>query len=261
MTDVGKRNDKDVLAGKILHINYQPGVSCPYPILNRLRTSKSKGIQERFAQWPENMVDVSLALATKLVILRTVIGSFNRELVSLNKDLASHPDQVKKCMLEEFVYRLEDEDLVYRILAGLDAFLYEWRSAYELMGHYLKGLFASVLQKPLNETTIKRALRERDCDIRWTDVLRDERITYFHQTAPWIALRRLPAKSTTAFEMLIVRRHTGYHLDPGDYIELGEYQAIYAGFNQSLGALQAFVLDAIAEAEDEELKGNAVNRP
>jgi hypothetical protein len=61
--------------------------------------------------------------------------------------------------------------------------------------------------------------------------------------------------------MLIVRRHTGYHLNPDDYIELKEYRAIYAGFNQSLGALQAFVIDAIAEAEDEELKGNALDRP
>jgi hypothetical protein len=163
MADDGRKNhdDKDVLAGKILHINYQPRVSWPYPILNQLRTSKSVGIKERFDRWPENMVDISLALATKIAILRAVMDSFNRELVTLNKDLTSHPERIKECMLGEFVYRLEDEDLVFRILAGLDAFLYEWRSAYELMGHYLKGLFTSVLQKPLDENTIKQALRAR----------------------------------------------------------------------------------------------------
>jgi hypothetical protein len=71
------------------------------------------------------MTDVSLAVATKLAIHRTVVDGFNNELVMLNKDLANHPDQRKRCMLGEFVYQLEDEDLVFCILAGLDAFLYE----------------------------------------------------------------------------------------------------------------------------------------
>ena len=83
-----------------------------------------------------------------------------------------------------------------------------------------------MLQKPLDEKTIKNALRKRGCDIRWIDVLRDERITYFHDTAPWIALRKLPFADPAPFEMLIVRRHTGYHRKPGDYIELREYQAL-----------------------------------
>lgn len=109
-------------------------------------------------------------------------------------------------MLGEFVYQLEDEELVFRILESLDAFLYEWRSAYELIAKFLKGLFESVLQRPLNEKTIKKELLDRGCDIRWIDVLHDERITYFHDTSPWIALRKLPIGEPTAFEMLIVRR-------------------------------------------------------
>jgi hypothetical protein len=41
MADDGgkKQSEKDLLAGKILHLNYQPRVSWPYPILYRLRES------------------------------------------------------------------------------------------------------------------------------------------------------------------------------------------------------------------------------
>jgi len=196
------------------------------------------------------MANASLAFATKLAILRTVVDRFNGDLVGLNKDLANHPDRVRRCMLDEFVYQLEDEDLVFRILASLDAFLYESRSAYELMGKFLRGLFDSVLETPLTERTLRKELRDRGCDIRWIDVLHDERITYFHETAPWIALRKLAAGEPTAFEMLIVRRHSGYHLKHEDCIELAEYREIYAGFNDSLANIQRFVLDAIAHAEE-----------
>jgi hypothetical protein len=246
-----KAEPEDSIVGKLLHLNYQPRISWPFPILNRLRESRSESLQERFANWPKAMADASLALATKLAILRTVIGRFNRDLVNLNKDLAGHPDRVRQCMLDEFVYQLEDEDLVFQILASLDAFLYESRSAYELMGKFLRGLFDSVLKMPLSETTLRDELRDRGCDIRWIDVLHDERITYFHKTAPWIALRKLPAAEPTAFEMLIVRGHSSYHLKDGEYIELAKYRDIYAGFGDSLAKIQSFVLAAIERTEEQ----------
>jgi hypothetical protein len=58
------------------------------------------------------------------------------------------------------------------------------------MGQYLRSLFASVLQGPLDEKTIKKELRERGCDIRWIDVLHDERITYFHKGSVGILVEK-----------------------------------------------------------------------
>jgi len=39
-----------------------------------------------------------------------------------------------------------------------------------------------------------------------------------HKTAPWIALRRLPAGGPTPFEVLIVRRHTGISLNRSSWL-------------------------------------------
>ncbi len=77
----------------------------------------------------------------------------------------------------------------WETLVDLDGFLFEARSAYEILGKLLIICFAFVLQKKIQEKDVWDAVREQGVRIDWIEVLRVHRILFFHNTAPWLAIR------------------------------------------------------------------------
>jgi len=69
----------------------------------------------------------------------------------------------------------------------MDSFIFETRSLYEIVGKFLVTLFEILFDRKITQEELKSLLSSQGIDTRWIDELRDARILFFHETAPWLA--------------------------------------------------------------------------
>jgi len=141
-----------------------------------------------------------------------------------------------------------NERLAYELLADIDAFIFEARSTYEILGKFLVTFYKVIFNQVLTEEDLRAILRDGGLDVEWTTLLRDERVLFFHETAPWLALKFDDAKSEP-HELLIVRGNVKTLDDPESFVRLADYNGIYSGLANGLGKLQRHILAEIDRYE------------
>lgn len=223
------------------------------PLMSRLRESSSKTLRQRMNEWGDGpLSEMGLALATKLELLRIAVARFDADLDELSKEIEKRPDEVKRCIVEKAALVLPKKALTFQIVADIDSFLFEARSAYEIVGRFLREFFSQILQQEIDESALKTVLAAEGCDTHWIDVLRGERIRFFHQTTPWIALE--VAGGAPKYGLLILRRNTHDLSDPNDYARFDEYRTILRAFADSMQVLHQWVVRQIEDYEQREAR-------
>jgi hypothetical protein len=232
-----------------LHINYEPhGGSWLLTILARLNQTSSARLRERLDTWGTTPLrELGLALATKLTMLPIIAERVNREIERLAEEL-DNESRINECLDHGAGYRITDKLLPYEILIDIDSFLFESRSAYEIVGKFLKEFFEHILRRRVTEVQLKARLEVRIPDIRWIEELREKRILFFRETAPWIAVC-ISSKNPLRFELVVLRKNVKDFTDPNNYFNFEQLQAIYNGFASSLEALRQWVIEQIEELE------------
>lgn len=234
---------------EILHVNYSAGPAWQYPILNRLNATTSEALRERYRSWPEALSEKSLALATKLRLLPIVSDTVERQWQSLIAELAKIPaDDIAKCIAQGRVPVLEDDLAAFRLILAIDSFVFEVRSAYEIFGKFVRKFFSVLFQKRIDEKAIRQMLISRSCDLTWTDLLHDDRIEFFHNTAPWLALEVI-GRNPFKFDLVILRRNTIDLANPQDYELFDAYRGIWRGLASALRVMQEIIIHEITEFE------------
>jgi len=232
-----------------LHINYEsPGSSWLRPILTRLKESSCTTLRDRMDSWGSSPLnEMGLALATKLAMLNQVVRRVDLQLQRLKEQL-NDESMINECIRRGAAYKIADQVLPYEILVDIDSFIFESRSAYEIVGRFLVDFFERVLKRKVSESELKELLVVRIPDIRWIEELRNNRILFFHNTSPWIAVN-IVQKTPLEFELVILKGNVKNFDNPDDYIKLDQLRAIYQGFEYSLTALQQWVIGKIEEFE------------
>jgi len=227
----------------------RPAVTWPYPIWNALNSTTSKTLREAWSK-PDSTAlgDLAIALATKLMILRTVVRRFNSDYKRLLKLADDDAERIKVNRDTGTVWSLSDDRLTYELLAGIDAFIFEARSTYEILGKFLVTFCRIIFAQALTEETLKGILREEGLDVAWATLLHDERILFFHQTAPWLALMFDDPRSAPP-ELLIVRGNVKTQDDPESFMRLSDYNRIYSGLASALDKLQKYLVARIRDFE------------
>jgi hypothetical protein len=198
-------------------------------------------------EWGTPLSEMGCSLATKISILGRVIRRFDAEMVRLNDELKEKTDEEIRTLLRGgFVFTTRDEHLPYDILAAVETFLFESRSAYEIVGKFLREFFQRILGQTVTEEALITGLEADGVDIRWIDQLRDHRVLFFHNTAPWIALE-VVSWQPRRFELLVLKKTVPD--EAGDIIRFKELVDISRGFQTSLGALHLLILKRIEEFE------------
>jgi len=235
-----------------LHVNYEPPLPTWIPaIIARLNSSSSSTLRERAKVWSESSLrEAGFALATKLVILAMVIRRVDNQLSRLGEQFCD------RSLLDENIrrvagYILADKMLPYEILLDIDSFLFESRSTYEIVGNFLRQLFDKILGRRIDEAELKQFLEFRNIDTRWISELRDDRILFFHKTAPWIALGVI-SREPFRFELVVLKKDVRNLDTSEDCISFERLRAIYRGFESSLHALPQWILEQIQEFEEKE---------
>jgi len=193
------------------------------------------------------LAEMGCALATKISILGRVIRRFDAQMVRLDEELKEKTDEEIRTLLRGgFVFTTHDELLPDDILADIDAFLFESRSAYEIIGKFLAEFFQRILGQALSQQEIVARLEADGIDTEWVKQLRDHRVLFFHNTAPWIALE-VARWQPRRFDLLVLKKTVPD--DSNDMIRLKELVDIFRGFEKSLGALHQFIVATIEQVE------------
>lgn len=226
--------------------DYRPQVSWLYPIWNALNGTTSEALRLAYSKRDSTLSDLAVAVATKLAILRTVVNRFNSDYGRLLKLAAEDAKEIYANRERGTVWIVPNEQIAYELLADVDAFIFESRSIYEILGKFLATLHRTIFNQPLSEDDLKAILREGGFDVAWTTLLRDERKLFFHDTAPWLALMY---GDGTPPELLIVRQNVKTLDDPETYARISDYNHIYSGLAHALDKLQEHILREIQRRE------------
>ena len=227
---------------------FNPRITWLYPIWNALNATTSKTLREASSKRDSALSDFAIAVATKLAIFSTVVNRFNADYRRLLKLAVDDAQQIKTNRETGTVWRVANEFIAYELLADIEAFIFEARSTYEILGKFSDTFSRVIFNQILTEEDLKTVLRDGGLDVAWTTLLRDERILFFHDTAPWLALMFKDAE-TDSPELLIVRENVKTLDDPEAFAHLADYNRIYAGLAGALDKLRQHILAEIDRYE------------
>ncbi len=219
---------------EILHLNYQPGTAgWIHRLQSRLQSSQSDTLLKRYSRWKEaGLGEQGLAFATRKAIRYRAATLFSKLLKQLRDDIDSS-GELDHLLSGGYVYNPKDHRIFYDICVAFDALYFESRSTYEIAGKFILNFGKTILDKKFTEQTIHQVLKESGQDVDWIDHIRESRILFFHETAPWIALsihKRHPLECS-----LVVMKENLHHFDdPNKFITQQQILDSWKGFENAI---------------------------
>lgn len=233
------------------HLDYRPVDYFVGRLQTRLLQSKSASLRERFRRWDaDTQGEPALAIVTKIEMLKRTVERLNADIAQMNEYLQGMPAAVEQCIRERRALNLPNRDVVWNMLVDIDGFLFEARSAYELLGKFLRAFFALIFQRKISEAEIIAAVRELGGDVAWVPTLRESRKLFFHNTAAWLAVERISA-DPPHFDLLLLKRNADT-LAEDDFIHFRDCRAIQQGLADSIRKVALWINNEIAAVEREE---------
>jgi len=234
-----------------LHVNYLPKSNWIYPILNKLHSSSCPELKLKAEQWVDSEIsELGLAISTKFSMLPHIADRINKHLKDLGCQIKDR-NLIKKHIANNSAYSIENNDLPYEILIDLDAFIFETRSSYELMGKFIKEFFKYILDTEIKESDLHEVLSDSGIDLRWTEVLRDGRIHFFHNAAPWFAVEVHQLEPVFIYSIILLKKNLN-KIEGNEeyYINFNEIRDINLGFQKSNETLRDWLVNRISDVEE-----------
>jgi len=212
--------------------------------MTRLLNSPNPQLRKAFEDWSDTpLMELGFAITTRMHMLGLSIRRLNRQVSGLRDELSGDLPQLEWSLAKGGAFTPRDKELPYELLLDMDSFIFETRSLYEIMGKFLVELFRALFGKAVTEADLQAILSANDIDTRWIDELRENRKLFFHQTAPWIAVR--VEREGLKFDPVLLKRHVQTFDDPDSFVEFARLREIYDGFVASATELHRFILEQI----------------
>ncbi len=217
-------------------------------IMRRLNESSSALLRSRMQDWPDGpLLERGLALATKLMMLARIARRINLHIQRVRDELTDE-QSVNEHIRRGFAFRLTEQTLPYDILIDIESFIFESRSAYEIIGRFLDNFFSHILDQSITQDELIEMLDGRDIDTQWITELSNDRNLFIHETAPWLAVK-IASREPLEIELVILKENIQDFANPEDYIEFDQLRNIYQGFESSLRAIREFIFEKIRQFE------------
>jgi hypothetical protein len=227
------------------HISYISGVPLPYPIINQLRAlaERSPG---RFGSWGSEMGDAAIALSTKIRVVQIAVERLQRDIKDLDAEFSHRLEQIDQCIAKKpMALVLQDDKIAFSLVASLDAFLYEARSAYEMLRTFVIRFTRNILKERCNEgdaeQILKQAVQDSGDSFVWAEDLRRNRAAFFHERAPWIAIE-MTSREPRRYELLVINENVADLEKNPNYVRLEQYRRIWSGLQTCAIDMQQWAL-------------------
>jgi hypothetical protein len=210
--------------------------------MSRLNQNASPTAQAILGTWRNELGEVAGAIATRSRIVELVTHRVDGGLRALANELTSDKINVEACMRVGAAYGLPDA-LPFALVADLDSFLFETRSAYELMVKFI-WLFLRDLGSPKASSkahqlhgVIGTEIAARKGETAWIEDLRSNRHLFIHETAAWPALQ-VTSLDPLDVELVLLTRNATVVSDPSSYVPVRRLREIYRGFSAAFGPVE-----------------------
>jgi len=199
-----------------LHIAYVPEAGWVLSMMARLKESNAPQLQKAFQNWSNTkLVELGIAITTRMAILARCIRRLNGRVAELRRDLSADAEKLEFCLSKGYAFDLRDKDLAYELLLDMDSFIFETRSLYELVGAFLRELFTVLFNRKITEDELKSVLTKDGIDTRWIEELQQNRILFFHNTAPWLGVEVRDGKE---FDPVLLKKNIKTFENPDDFV-------------------------------------------
>jgi hypothetical protein len=237
---------------EVLHLDFRPATSAwALPLQSKLQSSSSLVLQERYRSWSEvGLAERGFAVTTRLSIAFCVARRI-QILVKQLRDEVAASRKLEALLSRGAVYSPNDPWLVYEICAAVDAFFFEYRSCYELLGHFFKDFGEHMLGKTITEKELTNALADPGFPTEWIKPLQANRILFFHNTAPWIALR-INDRDPLNCSLVVMKKNLHSFDEPEDYVLQSDLAETIEGFQKASWRLRDWLLEKVEDFEKSE---------
>jgi len=191
--------------------------------------------------------ELGLALSTKLAIRHRVAARLNQLLRDLAEQVAASPD-LDDLIARGAVFTPRDPDLLYDICAAVDSLYFESRSAYEIVGAFVRRVAEDVLGRRVTEGELIKYVEEWGDSVDWITDLQRNRKLFFHETAPWIALR-IERREPLIFKLIVMKENLHDFSDPSTYVTQDDMSEMWTGFESAMVALEEWLLSELQTVE------------
>ena len=233
-----------------IHVDYLPSAGWVLTIMSRLLKSSDPQLRKAFERWSETpLKELGIAITTRMHMLGLGVRRLNARVAALRAEIAADPSQLDAALSEGYVFQLKDKDLAYELLLDMDSFLFEARSLYELVGKFLVALFDALFGRKITQAELQSILADKGIDTRWITELRENRILFFHQTAPWLAVQ--VDKTRTIVNPVLLKTPATTFDNPDERVDYDALRAIYEGFVNSTTELHLFIMEQIRVCESD----------
>ncbi len=228
---------------KWIHINDVGGDPWVLPILSALEEAIKKGkVQER----PEEMRDLPLYIKTRLTMLPRIFHRINIEARELYSLVKLHESE-HVCTHVKTGYALNiNEDLIYKLLIDIDAFLFEINSCTELITKFF-SIVCRHVGKEIPEgkvgKIIKKLLASKRQDMNWFKLLDEHRNFFMHEGTPYIAID----VSNETWDLIIMKESLTRFDDATKFIMFSDLREIVRGFQSGNSAIQNYLIELYRE--------------
>jgi hypothetical protein len=233
------------------HVDYRSVDFFVGRLQNRLRQSTSASLRGRFARWnPDVQGELAMAVVAKIEMLNRVLARLNADVARLVEYLSSVPDAVEQCICERRALRVPDCDLLWHLSVDVEAFLFEARSAYEVLGRFLKEFFRLIFQREITELEAVAAVKDLGGDVTWVPLLKASRNLFVHNAASWLAVERTHA-DPPQFDLLLLKRNVE-NLTDADFVHFRDCRAVQRGLAACVNKIALWIANEIAAIEHDE---------
>lgn len=234
------------------HLSYPSADFFIGGLQNRLRQSTSSVLRGRFARWdPDVHGELALAFVAKVEMLNHIVTRLNADVAKLVEYLNSVPGAVEQCISERRALIVPDRDLLWHLSVDVESFLFEARSAYELLGRFLKQFFRLIFQRKVTEREAIAAVEDLGGDVTWVPLLKESRNLFVHSAASWLAVERTQA-DPPQFDLLLLKRNLETLTD-ADFVHFRDCRGVQRGLATCVNKIALWIANEIGTVEHEEV--------
>lgn len=177
--------------------------------------------------------ELGRSISRKLSLIQVLIFELNLELKEINKVLKKNRDKVNECISRNIGYSFGKSYSIYKILAYIEAILFETKSTTDLIIRYISKFYANIFSKRKGEKLILKELKRNKINLDWKYELDHIRRVYIHHFSGWASFEDY----NNSFRLMIdlpksIRRFKGFKKFPYETLNIDKINEILAKFGK-----------------------------
>jgi hypothetical protein len=214
---------------------YSPDVVWWFSIVNKI--NENSELKDRYSKWAKHNVGLVFSVLSKIEILRIIERDLEKDISDLSMYLEPLKEHLQAALSQKKAFPINRE-MAYNLVYVIDAFFYEYRSLYEILGKLISGFLSEVLDRGISEDELISELTFLGVGKSWISTLKGFRIRFFHNESFHLGIEQIDER----LELIIIPDVSS---DEDDIVKMDQLREIFRGMNHLLRMIEDYILDKL----------------